>query len=177
MKIFDKYDIEVMLADLTTVPNISINYERDGIETTGEKVFAEYIKEDDTLRNAPMTWPAFKKALLFLERQDAFKRNFFYIIDKFRDVVGDVEARTLNSANEIIDVIDDAFRSDREFGETDLSWWVYEMDFGRENKDWLTLTDKRFPEDSIFREVCVDNLNILYRYMCAVYALKKEKRK
>ena len=32
MKIFEKYDIEVMLADLTTVPNIPINYERDGIE-------------------------------------------------------------------------------------------------------------------------------------------------
>lgn len=177
MKIFEKYDIEVMRASLITVPNISINYERDGIEATGEKVFREYMKEDETLRNAPITWPAFKKALLFLERQEAFKRNFFYIIDKFRDVVGDVEARTLNSANEIIDVIDDAFRSDREFGETTLTWWVYEMDFGRENKDWLTLTDKRFPEDSDFREVCIDNLNILYRYMCAVYALKKEKSK
>ena len=81
------------------------------------------------------------------------------------------------SSNAVIDVIDDAFRSKKGLGETDLSWWVYEMDFGRENKDWLTLTDKRFPEDSIFREVYLDNLNILYRYMCAVYALKKEKMK
>lgn len=177
MKIFEKYDIEVMLADLTTVPSISINYERDGIEATGEKVFREYIKEDETLRNAPITWPAFKKALLFLERQEAFERNFFDVINKFRDVVGDAVGPMLNSSNEIIDVIDDAFRSKKEFGETDLAWWIYEMDFGRENKDWLTLTDKRFPEDSIFREVCLDNLNILYRYMCAVYALGKENKK
>ena len=106
--------------------------------------------------------------MLFVERQEAYESELYDLVRRYSDVVGDAEGPVYQSTALIVDLLGVAMGAAvDDLGYTGLLWWVYEADFGSNEKMLESFEDTKFPEGHEFRRPYIDCLNTLYRYTIA----------
>lgn len=88
------------------------------------------------------------------------------IYRKHRNIVGDAEYIFPMGGAMIIELLEKAMGLPYdEQGNTDLSWWAYEADFGRDKEALSSFEIISLPEDHKFRHPKLDTLEELYDFL------------
>lgn len=117
---------------------------------------------------------AFVNAINFLKREDEFYTRQYSLYDNYRDIIGDsTPMMYIGAAEVILTLLEDAFALDSDnYAGTDLSWWLYDADFG-EKFNIGDIENIDLPENHRFRKPDLSDVDKLYEYLVWKYEDKK----
>ena len=106
----------------------------------------------------------FKKAINFIIQADNFYSELDGLYRKFDDTFFDGASPILNTSP-IVEVLNESLglEVDEDYG-SDLDYWLYECDYGKEWND-RDVENTFLPEDDKYRKPKIDNLDDLYDYL------------
>ena len=122
-----------------------------------------------------LTKEEFIKYMSFLKRQYDYEDKLFSLTREYRDVVGDAEAPMSHSSGVIIELLEKLLDLPKdEYGYSDLSWWVWETDFG-ETFEIGSLENTNFEENHKYRKPDLSDLDKLCDYLFRVAEIERMK--
>lgn len=112
-----------------------------------------------------LTKAEFIKYITFLKRQYDYENKLHDLMREYDDIVGDTFDPISQSSTVIIELLEKLLNlKEDEHGYTDLSWWVYECNFG-ETFEIGSIENTNLEEDHKYRKSDLSTLDKLYDYL------------
>ena len=113
-----------------------------------------------------ISYKTFKQAIDFLKLEDKFYEKQWRLYNDFREVIGDsMPVMYTGAAEALVTVLEDVFDlPDSDYCGTDLSWWIYDMNFG-ENFEIEDIENTTLPEDHPYHYPDLSDTEKLYNYL------------
>jgi hypothetical protein len=113
-----------------------------------------------------LTFEEFKKYIDYIKREDEFFLKLSDLYREYRDVVGDAEAPFSIGGNHIISLLEEIMNLEiDDSGYSDLSWWVYECNYGKDTEKVDSYELTNLPENHKYRKPKLHTVKELYDFL------------